>query len=260
MSSDRPRTALDAHAPGERRLTPWIGDRCHIAVEGGCRQVANGLPHAHMAQQTGLLALGLPQVEGVAAPATHVRLDRERECFVDESRLMDADKEQATAALRNAVVGGEEDLLADLVAELLEFPEDGVAELALFPVGHARHVLQQERSGLQVLDDREHLLPEVVARVALAYPAVLAAGRAERLAARPADHDIDLAAGAPGDLLDGHSLEREALGPHVRVVALVRLDTVRVLVERVADRVASVDETLAEAACTAEEVDRAKRM
>src|SRR4051812_26490518 len=127
------------------------------------------------------------------------------------------------------------------------------AELALLPVEHPRDVLEEERSRLDRLDDREHLLPEIVTRIALPDPAVLTPGRAERLAARPAHDDVDVPAGRFRDLRRRAVGDRDALGLDVWVVASIGLDGIGIQIERVRDVEASGPEPLRKPARSAEE-------
>src|SRR4051812_31144222 len=136
MPRDHAASPASTHAPGERRQPAHFWDGSDVAPGGRHGEVADRLPDADVPEETLVLTLLLPQLQVVAAPAAHVRLLRKLKLLIAE----DADEEQATAALRHAVVRGEEDLLGDGVTEFGELVEYLGAELAALPVGHSRHV------------------------------------------------------------------------------------------------------------------------
>src|SRR4051794_6915595 len=107
---------------------------------GERRKVGYGLPAAQVGQEAGRLSLGSPEVQGVPPPAAHVsgRSNLERPVAAH------SDDEEPPATLRHAIVSGEQDVLGHGVTQLAEGGENLVAELALLPLRHARHVLQQE--------------------------------------------------------------------------------------------------------------------
>lgn len=184
-----------------------------------------------MAEQPAPDPFLLPLLTPVPPPRPEV--GRLRKLELDP--LLDTHDEQAAPKLRHPVVGGKEDRRPQRVAQLLEMGHDLALSAAVLLVGQSlvretRDVLEQERPRPNLIDQREHVRPQLrplVVRVGPLEPPTL---RREGLATRATQDHVNISE-LPRQIRRLEVGDRRMLGSEPKV-PLVGDARVLVLVQR----------------------------
>nr|WP_235660740.1 hypothetical protein [Mycobacteroides abscessus] len=141
--------------------------------------------------------------------------------------------------------------MRDAIAEVFERFDDLPTELSFFPGEQSGDIFHHESARLNLLNDGQHMRPQVVAVIVVANPPVTAASSGETLATWPSDYEINVAAYPLGNVGGGYRSDARAFEIDTRVVLGECLARVLVLVYPENHLVADLAQTFGQAASPA---------